>query len=794
MSHEQLAPGKPGVAPNWCASDKDLVITTLGPSRIWATVGHGVVNEVFWPSTGWPEIRELDFIVAKEDRWWDIKHLGNYELSTPRAYVPLPAIRHQGDGFALTLHVTCDDLRDVVLVRFTLEGDGHRLYALVAPRLGAEGETNSAWTERGAFYAKGDGAFLCLRSDAGFERQSIGYAGQSDGWEDFRQNGRMTWSYARAEDGNVAMIGELGAEQGTVAISFGASRYGVETLSRASLAEGFHSVRTRVEKKWEEWGANWDPPPQLDNRFRDCVEHSVAVLKSCEDRLFQGAVVASLSIPWGNERRDSGAYHFVWARDSVESALGMVAVEHYREARQLVAYLIATQQEDGHWTQNFYPSGEPHWPAVQLDQTSFPLLLVAKLQELGELGECHVNDMARRAIAFLLRAGPVTPQDRWEENEGISVFTLSLIVAALVGGADCLADKDEREYVLSYADYLNRRIEDWVHVENTDFARRHKVAGHYIRIASPQIFAGTHGKVRVANRANVWVNAGDMVALDFLYLARLGLRAADDPRILDTLKVVEGELRVETPSGPSFYRYNGDGYGEHEDGSAYNGTGIGRLWPLLTGERAHLAIQLGEDVNDYLDAMQRMTGPGGLLPEQIWDTAPIPEKGLHPGKPTGSAMPLLWAHAEFVKLATASITKQPIELLEAVRQRYHFERPEPDTWHWRPNAPFNELPLETDLLVEASEPFLLHYGFDGWRNIKDSHAQPLGLGMHGVRLAWNELQPHQKIDLTLFYDARGEWAQRDDAIRFGIPAEKTKQSGSARTGRRSSQLATAPQP
>src|ERR1051326_2480025 len=102
------APGKPGADPTWCSSDKDLVITSLGTSRIWATLGHGIVNEVYWPSTGRPQIRDLGFIVTKGRQWWDLKQLDRYEISTPKPYILLPTIEHRADDFALTLDVLCD--------------------------------------------------------------------------------------------------------------------------------------------------------------------------------------------------------------------------------------------------------------------------------------------------------------------------------------------------------------------------------------------------------------------------------------------------------------------------------------------------------------------------------------------------------------------------------------------------------------------------------------------------------------------------------------------------------------
>lgn len=775
MQHRALAPGKPGIAPTWCSSRKDLVITGLGSSHTWATLGFGILNEVYWPSTGRPQIRDLGFIVSDGDQWWELKRLRQYEISTPRPYVLLPTIRHKGEGFAVTLDVVCDDLRDVVLVRYKLAGEGFRLFALLAPRLGSRGRGNTAWCDGGAFYATGGATALALRASREFCRQSVGYVGRSDGWQDFHQNGKMTWSYDRAEDGNVAAMGELDGSEGVLALGFGRATRGADTLTRSSLADGYESVRDRVTRRWEEWGDNCTPPAELEKGTREQVEHSTAVLKTCEDRMFPGAVVASLSVPWGNSRDDLGGYHLVWSRDSVESALGMIAVGHFSEARRLIAYLMATQQHDGHWNRNFFPDGTPYGQGVQLDQTSFPVLLAAKLMELGQLGGLHgVDQMVHRALGFLLRAGPVTPQDRWEENEGISPFTLSLIIAAAVGAAPLVADDQERDYLLSYADYLNCRIEDWVYVQNSPLVRKYDVDGHYIRLATPQIFGGEHGDLPIAY-GNGPVSAESVVALDYMYLARVGLRRADDPKLQDTLKVIEGELREETPNGPSYHRYNGDAYGEHEDGAPFDGSGKGRLWPLLTGERGHLAVLLGEDADEYLGAICRMSGPAGLIPEQVWDAKSIPEIDLYPGKPTGSAMPLLWAHAELVKLAAATVTKRPVELVNAVVNRYGGQRPSPKTWHWRAYAPFDALPAGVDLLVEATEPFQLHFGFNDWQEVQDRPSTRVGFGMHGVRLPADELESWNEINLTLHFEQGDEWEHTDHHIRLAPSGRPTAQ-------------------
>ena len=205
------------------------------------------------------------------------------------------------------------------------------------------------------------------------------------------------------------------------------------------------------------------------------------------------------------------------------------------------------------------------------------------------------------------------------------------------------------------------------------------------------------GKVRSRFQNNVHVKnvsaaedtreASHLVSPDALALVRFGLRAADDPRIRDTAKVIDALLKVETPSGPSWHRYNDDGYGEHEDGSPFDGTGIGRGWPLLTGERAHYELAAGrvENAKRLLAAMESFANEGGLISEQVWDSPDIPERELHFGRPSGSAMPLVWAHAEYLKLRRSLRDGRVFDLPPQTVQRYLTEKTVSPRMVWRFN-------------------------------------------------------------------------------------------------------------
>jgi glucoamylase len=262
---------------------------------------------------------------------------------------------------------------------------------------------------------------------------------------------------------------------------------------------------------------------------------------------------------------------------------------------------------------------------------------------------------------------------------------------------------------------------------------------------------GVTGTLMLRNRNGETIRACALVALDFSYIVRLGLRSATDPRIVDTIKVVDEVLKVDTPSGPVYRRYNEDGYGEHDDGSPYDGNGVGRAWPLLTGERGHLALQAGEDPIEYIKTMRNCASPGGLLPEQVWDAAPIPERHLFPGRPSGSAMPLVWSHAEFLKLLIARQAGRPVELLESVAKRYGGSAPKAKYIRWRNEVPVPSLCQGRALLIEDRQPFTLHLGWDGWQDVTDVPAQQLPFGLWGVAIEPERYAGRKELNFTRRY-------------------------------------------
>jgi glucoamylase len=758
--------GAPGIAPTWCSSDKDFVTTALGSSRVWVTLGHGIIDEIYWPSTGEPQIRDCSFYLVGEHGFIDLKRVRRYRLSTPGPFLPTPTITHYGNDYGvdyeLALEVLPDSRRDALLVRFNIRGP-YRLVVVLAPHLGSTGRDNQAWVAEGAGYAQRGEFAVCLSANAPLQHLSAGYVGFSDGWQDLHQHGALSFDFDSASHGTVALSGEAQGSSGVLALAFAETWRGAHTLVRTALAEGFDAVRSEFLQRWESWGGKLNLP-RPDDRLGDAGLLSAAVLKVHEDRTYPGAVVASLSVPWGNTSDTLGGYHLVWPRDATLTAFAFLAADQLSDARRILSHLIATQMADGRWAQNYFPTGEPFWTGVQLDEAAFPVLLAAKLRELGDAEMPGTAQMVRKAVGFVVRTGPYSDQDRWEENPGVSPFTLATAISALIAAGPWLTP-EERACAEQLADDWNERLEGWCYVRDTPLAQQLGLAGFYVRIATVEKSGELSGQVLLRNRQGEAIVASALVSLDFSYLVRLGLRSATDPRVRDTIAVVDRVLRVETPSGALYHRYNDDGYGEHADGRAFDGSGIGRAWPLLAGERGHLALQSGEDPLPYLNTIWNCASLGGMLPEQVWDTAPIPALDLAPGRPSGSAMPLLWSHAEFLKLLIARESGRPVELLHSVAQRYENAAPAARAWHWRHEVPIGRLAAGRALRIQDREPFTLHFGFNGWNELQDREAQAGLFGLWTVELSAAELEPHAELNFTRRYG--DTWEGTDHRVQLG---------------------------
>lgn len=797
MSFQNPAPGWPGSPARWTSSAKSGVGTALQPeSQVWFTLSHGILNEIYYPRVDQACTRDLGLIVTdgydffseeKRDTQSGIRPIAE---GVP-AFVITSVCEHK--RYQIEKLVFADPRRDVVLqrVRFTaLAGtvSGYRLYVLLAPHLVNKGAGNTAWVGEykgmPLLFAEGDGTVMALACSSPFIARSAGFVGTSDGWQDLRQHFAMRWHYDGAANGNVALTGEvdLAACAGECVLALGFGRTAAEAALRVrmSLEQGGDAALAEYVSGWRAWQDTLlplDAPGHSEQRNPYRV--STAVMRTHEARSFTGGYIASLSVPWGFTKgdHDLGGYHLVWPRDLVETAGGLLAAGAKSEVRQIIDYLRGTQEADGHWSQNCWLDGSPYWSGIQLDESAFPILLIDLALREGALSRTELPSlwaMIESAAAYIVRNGPVTSQDRWEEDGGYSPFTLAVEIAALLAAADLgegIVAPEVIAYLRETADIWNSLIEQWTYANGTPLARKIGVEGYYVRIAPPETADAAspgNGFVPIKNRPpeSSHEKTTLVVSPDALALVRFGLRAADDPRILNTVRVIDALLKVDLPAGPCWHRYNDDGYGEHDDGHPFDGTGIGRVWPLLAAERAHYELAAGNHAGatELLAAVEGFASESHLIPEQVWDAADLPGRELYRGRPSGSAMPLVWAHAEHVKLLRSLADNCVFDMPPQPRERYQLQRIPTTHGIWRFNNRSRVLPGGNKLRIEVLAEALVHWSSDGWRRVEDTPTRSSGLGVHFVDLDITEIKPGGSVVFTFYWPAAGRWEGTDYRI------------------------------
>lgn len=783
-----LAFGAPGIEPRWTGSAKDGVGTAYATSsRIWFTLSLGILNEVYYPTIDRPQLRDLQYLITDGRTFFHderralqsrVEAISDHALGF-RVINSDPAGRYR-----IVKEIITDPHEACVLLRTRLEADrgllpALRVYALCAPHLEVGGWGNTAEVisiaGRRLLTARKGSTWLTLGASIPFLRCSAGYVGRSDGWGDLADNFVMDWEFDRALDGNVALTGELDLSQDTeftLGLAFGNTMQSAVTTLFQSLGLPFAQHRARFIEQWDRGCRHILP---LDRVARDgggLYHRSQSLLLAHEDKTYPGAMIASLSIPWGDTRGDEdlGGYHLVWTRDMVHSATGLLAAGNTETPLRALIYLATTQHPDGGFYQNFWLNGEPYWQGIQLDEVALPILLAWRLQRLDALQEFDPYSMVLRAAGYLIRQGPVTPQERWEEASGYSPSTLAACIAALTCAA-CLArergDGATADFIQEHADFLEGHLEAWT--VTTSGTLVPGISRHYIRIRP--VGAGdvepdedpNRGVLRITTRPPgeaAEFPAHEIVDAGFLELVRYGIRKAGDPLIEDSLRVADSVLKVDTPFGPCWHRYNHDGYGQRPDGSPYEGWGRGRAWPLLTGERGHYALAVGRSAERFIRALEGFAYGVGLLAEQVWDEADRPERHLFLGRPTGSAMPLMWAHAEYVKLLRSTLDGQVFDFIPEVAQRYQGRGGVKRIEVWKPARHAQTVRQGEMLRIQAPSPFRLRWSADAWQTVQDTPSTPTRLGIEFVDIPI-PLTQHAPLRFTFFWPKDDRWESRD---------------------------------
>lgn len=766
------APGAPGAAPTLSYAGKQGIGTSYeayvqgryqdggptGPvSRVWFSLAHGVVTETMQGLIHEAQLRELQFAVKGDgyvvseydDTDAHVSYLHTDAAGRPLSLAYRLVNRDRQGRFEIEKHVFTDPDRDVLFVRTTFRAlKGTVTPVLLAdPQMAGTGVGDKADTKGGTLNASEGAHNLTIKASVPFARASVGFVGASDGLTSLRRDGALAvYDTTGTKTGNVALSGELPTltegQSATydIVVGFGADAATASTAADATLKAGYAATLARFNGQgdatgWEDYVAGLSPLKDLAAMATDggrLAFASAMVLKAQEDKSFAGALIASLSAPWGDSvdaAKLATGYKAVWPRDFYQCAMALLALGdtqtplaafNYLKTVQVTAATKGNKGATGWFQQKSHVDGTPEWVGVQLDQTAMPIMLGYKLWQAGVLEEAQLRAMyptlLKPAADFLIKGGkvgldwnketitpPKTQQERWEEQGGYSPSTTAAVVAGLVAAGE-IADKlglgeDARGYRAA-ADGINGRIESLMFTTKG----RYGDGRYFLRITQNED-PNDKGPLEVRNgqepgQEDAYLDAG------FLELVRYGVRRPDAPSILESLPKLDDmginehyrvkyvfKFEGDPREYPGWRRYGNDGYGEDADNGANYGVGPlkggmstgqrGRVWPIFTGERGHYELARASakpggatpaDLDairmTYVRGMEKFANEGLMIPEQVWDGVGKTPKGYETGEGTNSATPLAWSHAEYVKLLRSVRDRQVWDLYAPVAARY----------------------------------------------------------------------------------------------------------------------------
>ncbi|HEV7656948.1 MAG TPA: glycoside hydrolase family 15 protein [Mycobacteriales bacterium] len=694
------APGAPGGGAAWTTGAKVAVGTaTTTASPVWFTAANGITSEVFYPRIDIPQVQDLQYVVTDGATFTDLERdATTHAVAMPdeRSLEYTITNTARSGRYRITTTYVTDPARAGLLLRTrfqSLDGGSYRLYVLLNPSLGGGGAGDTAgWdTTRGALVASDTGVGSALAASPAFVAHSSGYSGSvSDGLSDLTAHRTLTNQYDTATAaGNVVQVGQLPVGPDTtvtLALGFGADRTAAATTAAAALTGGFAAAETAYRSGWNSYLTGRTVPASVsaDALRRRTYLVGLMSLHAAEDKTFPGASVAGFATPWGDVVSGdvlSDGYHRVWARDLYQQATALIAAGDTAQATRMTRWLWDRQQITA-WTQGdgvFYgPGSFPRYSTVagvagstpqqlgcceQLDEDAFPIVLADQLGLLDAATWAKVKLTADHIVAF----GPDTPGERWEEQGGKSPSTIAAEIAGLVCAADIARRNGDTTSALSYestADSWRAQLDGWTFTTTGSFGDHR----YYERIEHD---TNPNDTVARTLEDGTWWER-DLVDGGLLDLVRLGIRPAAYGPVTESLPELDAVDEVVTPNGAMWHRYNHDSYGESQvDGTGWaanHGSRTGRLWPLLSGERGEYELAAGRPAASYLQTMANAGDDGFFVPEQVWDRPA--QFGFTFGETTGSAAPLLWAEAQYVRLAVSVDAGRPVERPAAVTTRY----------------------------------------------------------------------------------------------------------------------------
>jgi glucoamylase len=667
------APGAPGANATWDEPSVTGFADSLGSSsKVWYTIGDGELENAFYPETDTPDTFGLQYAVTDGSTFTELETTGtthSISLLNNSSLVWKQVNTADNGDFTITKTYIADPSRSVILVQTTFDNTSSKalkLYVDYHPQLDNDGMGNTGDTDSGSgdLVAENGSVASALTASTGFTQTTNGYVGTSSDGETMLTSGHgLTSTYSQASTaGHIDQVAQIpvaasGSTTFTLALAFDTTEAAAISDASASLQAGFTSLESSFESGWQSWlnGLNAAPAsvtgsPGLDEQYYV----SLMEVKADEDKTYTGAFIAAPTVPWGaSVSADGGAgqsgahgYHAVWTRDEYEMATTLLAAGDKTDALAALNYIFSYEVEsNGAVKQNSWLNGNAVFGSIQMDEVADPIVLAWQLGATGSSDWTYVQELAN----YLVANGPYTLEERWEENAGYSPATMAAEIAGLICAAAIAEDNSDP----SAAETYQSTARAWAsEVDNLTYTTTGSYGnGDYLLRITPdgQPNAGTD--ISIANGGG---SHDDRTVVDpsFLELVRLGVKSPTATDITNTISVVDSELEVSTPEGPIWHRYSFDGYGETSSGGDYTGVGVGNPWPVLSGERGEYDVADGSTsgAQSMLQTMAGAANAGFQISEQVWDGS-TGTGGFTFGQPDNSSTPLMWAMAQYVRLA-----------------------------------------------------------------------------------------------------------------------------------------------
>jgi glucoamylase len=667
------APGEPGVAAYWNEPSVTGFADSLGASsKVWYTLGNGELENAFYPETDTPDTYGLQYVVTNGSSFTDLETTGTTHTTTladPTSLTWQQVNTATNGDFTITKTYIADPSRSVILVQTTFDNTSSSplyLYVDYHPYLDNDGMGNTGGTDSasGDLEAEGGSVASALTSSLGFTQTSTGYAGTASDGETMLTSGYSlpaTYSVASTA-GHIDQVGQIpvavtGSTTFTLALGFDTTESAAISDAAASLSTGFTSLESSFESGWHSWVSGLNAPPASvtgSSQLKTQYNVSLMEVKADEDKTYTGAFIAAPTLPWGASvsadigSGDSGqhGYHVVWTRDEYEMASTLLAAGDSTDALAALNYIFQHEVESsGAVKQNTWLNGTTVFGSLQMDEVADPIILAWQLGATGATDWGYVEELAN----YLVANGPYTPEERWEENSGYSPATMAAEIAGLICAAVIAEDNGDTSLAMTYQSTARSwasQVDELTYTTTGPYGN----GDYFLRITPDgQPNAGTG--ITIANGGGTH---DDRTVVDpsFLELVRLGVKSPTATDITNTLAVVDDELEVSTPEGPIWHRYDFDGYGETSSGGDYTGAGVGNPWPVLTGERGEYDVADGNltGAQSLLQTMAGAANSGYQISEQVWGGS-TGTGGFTFGQPDNSSTPLMWAMAQYVRLA-----------------------------------------------------------------------------------------------------------------------------------------------